>query len=254
MAIRVVQLPALSDNYNYLLVEDARQEAIAIDPSGENPVRKWLEEHRIRLTAIWNTHHHHDHTGGNLPLISRYEGVVLGPSGENIPGKTQSLNGGERFHLWDAEVNVLFTPGHTLGHIAYYVPSLSALFSGDVLFSAGCGRLFEGTPGQALQTLQLICELPDETLIYGAHEYSKVNTEFALQYEPGNPQIAARYREILDLRRKDLPTVPTTLGEEKAFNPFLRLHSTEIRSRLGLGPEDSELTVFTRLRELRNQF
>lgn len=251
--MRIEQIPALRDNYNYLLVHDGLKEAIVVDPSQGEPIEEWLSARSLRLVEIWNTHHHWDHTGGNLYLQEKTGAQIRGPADEPIPGRTLRALPGESFTFWERErAQILATPGHTLGHIAYHLPHHQALFSGDVIFSMGCGRLFEGTPAQAFSTLQSLSQLPPETKIYGAHEYSLRNAEFALDVEPHNQQLQQRFEQVKKLRAQNQPTVPTTLGEELSYNPFLRAHSPEIRTSLGL-EKAQDLEVFTALRKLRDQ-
>lgn len=229
--MRITPLPAFDDNYIWLL-HDAAQEAAVVDPGDARPVIDHLDGQGLRLTAILLTHHHWDHTGGARELAERYGAPILGPNSERIDCVNRPLKGGEtvdlgRFGQW----RVIATPGHTLDHIAYYNPQVGALFCGDTLFGAGCGRLFEGTPQQMQDSLEKIRALPDDTLIYCGHEYTEDNLRFALLAEPGNPAIRARVEATRAQRERGEPSVPSTLLLEKSTNPFLRWDSPELYQR-----------------------
>lgn len=228
-SLTLLRIPARSDNYLYLLHSEATGETAAIDPSDAAPIQMQLHRQNWQLTHIFNTHHHGDHTGGNRALRAETNCEILGfePDAERIPGITRKLTEGEHFRWGDTDWQVLFLPGHTLGHIAYYLPQPRWLFCGDVLFLMGCGRLFEGTPEQAYHSLQQIKQLPDDTLIFCAHEYTQTNGEFALSVDPDNAALRERMAQVRALRAEGTPTVPAPLREEKATNPFLRAASLE---------------------------
>jgi hydroxyacylglutathione hydrolase len=245
--VDIVPIPAFHDNYIWAIVHgDA---VVVVDPGEAAPVERFLGKRR--LAAILVTHHHADHVGGIARLGRKIP--VFGPGAESITGVSESLSGGERIALPGVGITlrVLAVPGHTLGHLAYH--GEGALFCGDTLFGAGCGRLFEGTPATMFASLSRIAELPDETQIYCAHEYTEQNLRFAALVEPHNPDIAARLRRSAELRERDLPTVPSTLAEEKATNPFLRSAIPAVREaamRRGSGPGPVE--VFAALRAWRD--
>ena len=217
----VIRIPAFKDNYIWLLRKGAS--AVVVDPGDANCVLEVLERERLTLDSILITHHHHDHQGGVAGLLSRYPSAeVFGPAVESITGLTRPLRGGEAIAPagLDVELQVLAVPGHTLGHLAYYCPD--ALFCGDTLFGAGCGRLFEGTPAQMNASLGRLATLPDDTLVYCAHEYTEANLRFALAVEPRNAAVRERVERVAALRAAGHSSVPSTLREEKATNPFLR--------------------------------
>ena len=251
----VIRIPAFKDNYIWLLRKGAS--AVVVDPGGANCVLEVLERERLTLDSILITHHHHDHQGGVAGLLAKCpDAEVFGPAAESITGLTRPLHGGETIRLesLDVDFQVFAVPGHTLGHLAYYCPD--TLFCGDTLFGAGCGRLFEGTPEQMLDSLTRLAALPDHTAVYCAHEYTELNLRFALSIEPGNRQLQQRADEVVIARAKGLATVPSTLELEKATNPFLRCSEPEVlASALASGAQSNDpLAVFTALRERRNGF
>jgi hydroxyacylglutathione hydrolase len=245
-------IPAFKDNYIWLLT--CGQRAVVVDPGDAAPVQARLEADGLSLEAILVTHHHADHQGGIAALVERWQPTVFAPASESITGSNHPLSGGECLEILGEPVRVLAVPGHTLGHLAYYVKG--ALFCGDTLFGAGCGRLFEGTPAQMAASLASIAALPDETLIYCAHEYTEANLRFALAVEPDNPAISARIAKVASLRAAGLPSVPSSLAEEKASNPFLRSgEAAVIAAGLQHGAADtSAVAVFAAIRGWRNTF
>ncbi len=254
-------IPALHDNYIWALcgsTETGRRAAV-VDPGEAAPVRAWLQANAAQLGAIIVTHHHWDHTGGIADLLRERAVPVYGPAQERapIPGLTHPLHGGERFAV-DAlglEFDTLHVPGHTLGAIAYH--GHGWLFSGDTLFSAGCGRLFEGTPAMMQRSLGQLAGLPPATQLYCGHEYTAGNLQFALTVEPANAALAARLQAVRALRRAGRPSLPSTLADERACNPFLRCTEPAVREsvarRLGHEPAD-ELETFTALRRWKDQY
>ena len=250
----VIRIPAFKDNYIWLLRKGAS--AVVVDPGDAICVLEVLERECLMLSAILVTHHHHDHQGGVAGLLAHHPAEVFGPAAESITGTTRPLYGGETICLDSLGVDfqVLAVPGHTLGHLAYYCPD--ALFCGDTLFGAGCGRLFEGTPAQMFDSLTRLAALPDQTAVYCAHEYTEVNLRFALTVEPCNRQVQLRADEVAVARARGLATVPSTLALEKATNPFLRCSEPEVvASALASGAQGNDpLAVFTVLRERRNGF
>lgn len=221
-------LPILKDNYAYLIT-GANKEAMIVDPGEAAPIIAYLEKNNLKLTHIVNTHHHWDHTDGNLDLKCRYNCIIYGPEKEKrrIPGIDQVLAEIDVFMWQDYKFQIIETPGHTAGHICLYEPHKKLLFTGDTLFSMGCGRLFEGTPEDAWNSFKKILTLPDETLIYCGHEYTLPNAKFCLKIEPDNQDLQKRHDEVKELRRQGLPTLPVSLGIEKKTNAFLRTGSAK---------------------------
>lgn len=252
--VEVEQFPCLSDNYGYLLHDKATQLTAAIDTPEVGPIMAALERRGWRLSHIFNTHHHNDHAGGNDELVRRTGCRVVGPAAEanKIKSIDSPLSGGDSFKLGEQDVRVIDVGGHTLGHIAFYLPDAGLAFVGDSLFALGCGRLFEGTPVQAWESLQRLAALPPETVIYCAHEYTAANLKFALTVEPHNPALQARAVQIKELRAKDLPTVPTTLSLELETNPFLRPSSPLLREHLGISPSEADVDVFATIRKMKD--
>jgi len=251
----IVRIPARRDNYIYLLHDAASGITVAVDPSDAEPVRQALKEHGWKLNAILATHHHNDHTGGNAELAHETGCEVIGYAGDahRIPAITREVQDEERFSLGVFEIEVLFIPGHTLGHIAYYLPKQNALFCGDTLFGMGCGRLFEGTPEMMYASLEKLASLPDKTMCHCGHEYTEQNGTFALSIEPNNPYLYKRMEEVREKRARGEATVPFVLGEEKLTNPFLRSASDEIRATLGMQAA-TPVEVFAELRQRKNNF
>jgi len=220
--LNVIPIPAFKDNYIWLLVNPNNQRCVIVDPGDAAPVISFLEKENLTPVAILITHHHHDHTGGINLLKQTYPLDVYGSKRENVAGVDHLLDENEVIDLTDLnlQLKVINIPGHTQGHIAYYGHGL--LFCGDTLFAAGCGRLFEGTPEQMVQSLAKIAQLPDDTLIYCAHEYTEANLKFANTVETNNPDTQKRIHDVAKLRSKNYPTLPSTLKMEKLTNPFLR--------------------------------
>lgn len=248
-------LPVLKDNYTYLLHDGVSGETAAVDPSLAEPVLIELNRQGWRLTHIFSTHHHWDHTDGNLPLKEATGCKVMGFSGDanRIPGIDIKLVDGECFRFGESDVRVMHIPGHTLGHIAYVLASERMLFCGDTLFSLGCGRLFEGTPAQMQESLEKLSQLPGDTQVYCGHEYTEANGRFALTLEPGNQALHDRLAEVKQLRTQEKPSLPSTIAQENATNPFLRWKSREIRRNLGMG-EESNVEIFAEVRRRKDHF
>ncbi len=249
---KILPIPAFKDNYIWLLVSDGR--AAVVDPGDPLPVTERLEALGLVLETVLITHHHADHQGGVAALVERWQAEVYGPGNESITGCNRPLRGGETITVLGQQVSVLAVPGHTLGHLAYYVPG--TLFCGDTLFGAGCGRLFEGTPAQMSASLDKIAALPDDTKIYCAHEYTEANLRFALAVEPQNPALLDRVQRVAALRSAELPSIPSILSEEKASNPFLRCTQIKvIQAAEEHGAVDhSPVAVFSAIRQWRNGF
>jgi hydroxyacylglutathione hydrolase len=260
-SLTVAQIPCLSDNYGYLIHDATTGATAAIDTPDAAAIQAELTKRNWTLTHILNTHHHYDHTGGNVQLKNDNRNTkIYGPATEKIPGLDVGLHGGDVLDLGSfRDVQVLDVGGHTAGHIAYYFPTSSPqsiVFVGDSLFALGCGKMFEGTPTQFWSSLQRLRNLPDDTLVYCAHEYTASNAKFALSVEPSNAQLVQRVHEIQALRARGEPTVPSLLGLEKQTNPFLRCDfSDEIRRHVGVDDiADSPANAFAKVRKAKDNF
>jgi hydroxyacylglutathione hydrolase len=253
-SIRIDPIPAFQDNYLWLL-SDGRQAAV-VDPGDAEPVERALATRALALAAILVTHHHGDHVGGVAQLAAAHRAHVFGPAGERIPCRDTALRDGDRIEVLGTRFDVIDVPGHTRGHIAYYAPALQAVFCGDTLFAGGCGRLFEGTPEQMVGSLAKLAALPAATRVYCAHEYTLANLRFALAVEPDNATLAERRRRCEAQRARDEPTVPSTIADELATNPFLRCGEPAIRhaaERQRPGAGASTVTTFAAIREWKNR-
>lgn len=251
--INIATIPALTDNYCYLLWREGSTDAIVFDPSESKPIVSAMKSRGLKAALILNTHHHHDHVGGNLELASTYGCEVWCSVHDlaRVPGAKRGLADGERSTFAGVSWETWAIPGHTLGQVAYYVEEAKSLFVGDTLFSMGCGRLFEGTPEQMHASLARVAKAPPDTLLHVGHEYTIKNGEFAESVEPGNFEI----RKRVELAKKLGRVVPSpTVAEELRVNPFLRATSPEIRHHLGFHDRSSDVEVFARLREIRNTF
>lgn len=257
--MNIHRLNALSDNYIFLLHDSNRQEAAVVDPAEALPVLNILNELGASLTAIFNTHHHRDHVGANLHLLQRYpEAVVYGGAEDQgrIPGQSVFLKEGDTVQFAGRTAQVLFVPGHTRAHIAYYFPPQTAggwgeLFCGDTLFAGGCGRLFEGTPEQMVNSLSKLRALPDQTCVWCAHEYTLNNLKFALTVDSANLDLQQRFQVVQAARQRQEATIPSTLGLEKATNPFLRWDVAELKQAVN---SVDPIQTFARLRGQKDQF
>ena len=259
--MEVVPVPLLADNYGYLLIDPTSKRAAIVDCSEAAPVLAEVERRGLRLEAVLSTHHHFDHVGGNEELARAIPGLrVLGSRADlnRVPALTEALADGEEFEVIGVRGRALFIPAHTSDHVAYFFPNDGpSVFSGDTLFVAGCGRLFEGSPEQMMRSLGKLAALPDATQVWCGHEYTEKNLCFAHELEPANTEISARLERVRAQRRAGKPTVPSTVGEEKRTNPFLRWESSELRGTLQRRfpnlPADP-VAVFAKTRELKDQF
>ena len=253
--LAVEPIAAFDDNYLWLIVRGAQ--AAVVDPGDADPVLRRLRQQDVELTAILVTHHHGDHVGGVAQLASATGARVYGPRGEKIPACDAALAGGDRIDVLGIGFDVIDVPGHTRGHVAYHAAAQRWLFCGDTLFCAGCGRLFEGTAAQMSVSLARLAALPDDTRVYCAHEYTLANLRFALAVEPDNGALRRRQSECSALRSSDMPTVPSTIGDERATNPFLRCAEPAVRraaERRAGRPLPDATEVFAVLREWKNVF
>jgi hydroxyacylglutathione hydrolase len=266
--MRVERIPTLGDNYTYLIICDDSGEAAVVDAPEAAPVAAAVERLGVRVTKVLSTHHHWDHSGANPELAERYGAPVYGhvSDAERIPGFTNGLEEGDRISVGRLEAEILFIPAHTSGHIAYVFDG--GVFSGDTLFAGGCGRLFEGTPAMMHEALNVkLAKLPDDTAVYCGHEYTEGNLRFARTLEPGNEALQEKLAWV-EARRANAAadwhdateaemTVPSTIGEERATNPFMRADSPELIAQLSEHYPDGDLdpvTVLGRVRELKDRF
>ncbi len=255
MGLQVHQFACLADNYGFLLHDEATKSTAVIDTPEVGPINAALASRGWALTHILNTHHHFDHAGGNEALKQQWGAMVVGAANDaaRIPGIDVRVSDGEQFQFGSAAAQVLEVPGHTTGHIAYYFADSGIAFVGDTLFALGCGRLFEGSPSDMWTSLNKLMALPDDTVVYCAHEYTQANANFALSVEPNNAALVARVAEIAELRSRGEPTVPTTIGKEKATNPFLRPTSADLQQTIGLVGADA-VAVFAETRRRKDNF
>lgn len=259
--MEVLPVPQLSDNYAYLVIDPGTQEAGVVDCAEAEPVLAAARAREVRLAAVLATHHHFDHVGGNKDLLAALPGLRVYGSAEDaarIPGITHRLHDGDTVEVGNLRARVVFIPAHTSGHVAYYFPAERAVFTGDTLFAGGCGRLFEGDAAQMMASLGRLAALPDETQVFCGHEYTEKNLRFAAMLEPGNGALREKLGAVEALRRAGKPTVPSTIAEEKATNPFLRTQSPELAASVarrvsGLPPSDP-VALFAAVRALKDRF
>ncbi|XP_072999651.1 hydroxyacylglutathione hydrolase 2, mitochondrial-like [Typha latifolia] len=255
-SLQIELVPCLQDNYAYLLHDVDTGTVGVVDPSEALPIINALQRKNQNLTYILNTHHHYDHTGGNMELKARYGAKVIGSrkDKDRIPGIDIALDDGETWMFAGHQVLVMETPGHTQGHVSYHFPGCGAVFTGDTLFSLSCGKLFEGNAEQMLTSLRKIMSLPEETKIYCGHEYTLSNSKFALSIEPKNEELQEYAAYVGHLRSKKLPTIPTTVKTEKQCNPFLRTSSPEIRQTLRISAAASDTQALSVIRQAKDKF
>jgi hydroxyacylglutathione hydrolase len=225
VALEIVPVPAFADNYIWLVHDEASGETAVVDPGDAEPALREAERHGWVIGQVWNTHWHPDHTGGNLQVKAATDALISGPARETIPGVDVSLAEEDEVRIGAHVGRVIDVPGHTLGHIALIFDKERVAFVGDTLFAMGCGRLFEGTPEQMYNSLQRLTALAEDARLYCAHEYTLANARFADHAEPGNAAVAARLAEVQAMRDRGEITVPTTVTQERATNPFVRAES-----------------------------
>ena len=253
--MRVEIIPCLQDNYSYIIIDESNKIACVIDPSEANPIIKFVEKENINLKYILNTHHHFDHVGGNKDLKKKYNSVVIGykDDANRIPEIDILLEDNQIWKADNFEAKIMHIPGHTTGHISFHFFKEKLIFTGDTLFSLGCGKLFEGTYQDMFSSLKKIKKLSKDTKIYCGHEYTYKNAEFCMKHDDKNLDLIKQFEKIKKLRLDNLPTVPTMLEDELKSNIFLRCDQNEVKIKLNMKNEE-DFKVFTKVRDLKDAF
>jgi len=248
-------IPCLQDNYSFVIQDTETNIIAVIDPSEFEPINNFIKKKFKKIDYILNTHHHFDHTGGNLDLKKKYNSKVIGykKDEKRIPGIDIKLSDNENFKLGNVNFKIFFIPGHTNGHICFYSKNEKVIFTGDTLFSLGCGRIFEGTHLEMLRSLNLIKKLPVDTQIYCGHEYTQKNLAFCAKYEVNNNRLEEKKKWIISRLNQKRPTIPVTVMEELDTNIFLRCDNSEVKKSLRM-ENATELEVFKKLRDLKDVF
>jgi hydroxyacylglutathione hydrolase len=259
--VEIVPVPQLADNYAYLLIDPRSRDAAVVDCAEAGPVLDEARRRSARLVAVLATHHHFDHVGGHDDLLKSNAALrIFGSAddGARIPGITDRLRDGETIRPAGLPARVILIPAHTSGHVAYHFPDEKAVFTGDTLFVAGCGRLFEGDAAQMMRSLGKLSALPDDTAVYCGHEYTEKNLRFAATLEPGNARLREKLARVQEIRREGTPTVPSTIAEEKETNPFLRTGSPElaasVRRLVPDLPAEDPVALFAAVRRLKDNY
>ena len=252
--LKVHTVKCLQDNYSYVIYNESTNLVGVVDPSEFYPIDTFVKKKFNKLDYILNTHHHLDHTGGNLELKEKYKSQIIGSKKDEkrIPGIDIAFRDNETFKFGNINFKIILVPGHTSGHICFFSNKEKIIFTGDTLFSLGCGRVFEGTYTQMIDSLNLIKKLPGDTLIYCGHEYTKKNLEFCMQYE-NNESLIKKKKWISDRLIKNLPTIPVTINEELQTNIFLRCDLDIVKKKLNMLNAD-EVSVFKKLRDLKDSY
>jgi len=253
--MQITPIPCLSDNYAYVINDINFKTIGVIDPSESEPIISFLEKKNLKLNYILNTHHHFDHIGGNVELKKKYNAKIVGFLGDKhrIPGIDIGLKNDEIWNFGNSIVKILHIPGHTLGHICFFFEKEKIAFTGDTLFSLGCGKIFEGTHKQMLSSLNKIKKLPKNTKIYCGHEYTLKNAKFCMKYDKNNINLEKHFEKIKVLRSKNIPTIPSTLEDELKSNIFLRCDQNDLKIKLNMKNQE-DLKVFTKVRDLKDSF
>ena len=253
--MQVIPIQCLTDNYAYIIIDNNSKTIGVVDPSEAEPIAFFLKKNNLKLNYILNTHHHFDHIGGNNKLKKMYNAKVVGFFGDKhrIPGIDITLKDGERWNFSNTTIKILHIPGHTLGHICFFFEKEKIAFTGDTLFSLGCGRIFEGDHKQMLNSLNKIKELPKETMIYCGHEYTYKNAEFCMKYDKDNFNLKKKFEKIKKLRLKNLPTIPSVLDDELKSNIFLRCNQNDLKIKINMKNEE-DFKVFKKVRDLKDSY
>jgi hydroxyacylglutathione hydrolase len=256
----IITVPQLSDNYAYLVIDDSSKQCAVVDCAEADAVIAAAKSHGVKIVAVLTTHWHGDHSGGNDDIAAKIADLKIygaRAEGGRIPALTDPVADGDQVRIGALEGRVIGIPAHTNGHVAYYFPALAAVFTGDTMFIGGCGRVFEGNAATMVASLKKLAALPENTQVYCGHEYTEKNLRFALSLEPGNQALKAKHDWSLKTRAAGKFTVPSTIGDEKKTNPFLRTDSAELRANLkkrdpSIG--DDPIAIFARTRQLKDQF
>ena len=253
--MQITPIPCLTDNYAYIINDSNSKTVGVVDPSDAKPIISFLNKKNLKLNFILNTHHHFDHIGGNLELKKLYNAKVVGFLGDKhrIPGIDITLKDNEEWTFGNSMVKILHIPGHTSGHICFFFEEEEAAFTGDTLFSLGCGKIFEGDHKQMFASLNKIKKLPKNTKIYCGHEYTHKNAEFCMTYDQNNTELKKKFEIIKKLRLKSLPTIPTSLADELNSNIFLRCDQNDIKIKLNMQNQE-DFEVFKKIRDLKDTF
>ena len=253
--MQVTPISCLADNYAYIISDESFKTVGVIDPSEAEPIISYLDKKKIKLSYILNTHHHFDHIGGNDKLKKKYNAKVIGFEGDKhrIPGIDITLKDNEKWTFGNSLIKIIHIPGHTLGHICFFFENEKIAFTGDTLFSLGCGRIFEGDHKQMLTSLEKIKKLPKDTKIYCGHEYTYKNAEFCMKYDNENTNLKKQFEKIKKLRLNNLPTIPTNLEDELKSNIFLRCDKNGVKIKLNMKDQE-DFKIFKKVRELKDSF
>ena len=253
MKIEIIK--CLQDNYSYMIIDEKTQIACVVDPSEAAPIINFLNGKKITLKYILNTHHHFDHIGGNIELKKKYNAKVVGfiDDKHRIPGIDITVKNNEEWKFGNSVIKILHIPGHTLGHICFFLKNEKIAFTGDTLFSLGCGRIFEGDHKQMLTSLNKIKKLPKDTKIYCGHEYTYKNAKFCMRYDRENLNLIKQFQKIKKLISNNLPTIPTKLEDELKANIFLRCDQNDLKIKLNMKNEE-DFKVFKKVRDLKDSF
>ena len=253
--MQITPIPCLKDNYAYIIDDNNSKTVGVVDPSEALPIISFLKKKNLKLNYILNTHHHFDHVGGNTELKKLFNAKVVGFLGDKhrIPGIDITLKDNENWNFGNSLVKILHIPGHTLGHICFFFEKEKIAFTGDTLFSLGCGRIFEGDHKQMLNSLNKIKKLPKSTNIYCGHEYTYKNAEFCIAHDDNNINLKRKFEMVKKLRSKNLPTIPTTLEDELSSNIFLRCDQKDLKIKLNMTKRE-DFEVFKKIRDLKDTF
>jgi len=253
--MKITPITCLKDNYSYVIYDTNSKTTGVVDPSEAQPIISFLEKEKLKLNYILNTHHHFDHIGGNIELKKKYNAKIVGFEGDKnrIPGIDIILKNNEEWSFGNSPLKIFHIPGHTSGHICFFFKKEKIAFTGDTLFSLGCGRIFEGDHKQMLASLNKIKKLPKDTMIYCGHEYTYKNAEFCMKHDKNNINLIEKFKKIKKLRSENLPTIPSSLEDELKSNIFLRCDQNDLKIKLNMKNQE-DFKVFKKVRDLKDSF